>query len=166
MLCFVCIPFTTTCLKSTFSSGVCPFKGELGFQLAKNLSANSKITSITILQDAACKMESEPFVSYASDIPDVRIVTSDLTDESMTADDMQKLLGERYDYVWDNASKGAVGAGKAVVDCAKAWNSKLLTYVSSAGVYQPDDVVSYVISFCISMSDPFITLLLFTIVDQ
>lgn len=114
--------------------------GELGFQLAKNLSANSKITSITILQDAACKKDSEPFASYASDIPDVRIVASDLTDESMTADDMQKLLGERYDYVWDNASKGAVGAGKAVVDCAKAWNSKLLTYVSSAGIYQPDDV--------------------------
>lgn len=27
-----------------------------------------------------------------------------------------------------------------MVDCAKAWDSKLLTYVSSAGIYQPDDV--------------------------
>jgi len=113
--------------------------GELGFQLAKNLSSNSKITSITILQDSACNDAKEPFVSYASDIPDVKIVKADLTDESMTAEDVQKLLGQSYDYVWDNASKGAVGAGKAVVDCAKAWDSKLLTYVSSAGIYQPDD---------------------------
>lgn len=115
-------------------------QGELGFQLAKNLSTNSKITSITILQDSACKDSSEPFASYATDIPDVKIVKADLADESMTADDMQSLLGGSYEYVWDNASKGAVGAGKAVVDCAKSWNSKLLTYVSSAGIYQPDDV--------------------------
>mmetsp|Transcript_15987 Transcript_15987/g.24236 ORF Transcript_15987/g.24236 Transcript_15987/m.24236 type:complete len:362 (+) Transcript_15987:2-1087(+) len=114
--------------------------GELGFQLAKNLSSNSKISSITILQDSACSDSKEPFVSYASDIPDVKVVKADLADESMTAEDMQKLLGQSYEYVWDNASKGAVGAGKAVVDCAKAWDSKLLTYVSSAGIYQPDDV--------------------------
>lgn len=115
--------------------------GELGFQLAKNLSSNSKITSITILQDSACNDAKEPFVSYASDIPDVKIVKADLADESLTSSDLQTLLGQSYDYVWDNASKGAVGAGKAVVDCAKDWNCKLLTYVSSAGIYKPDDVV-------------------------
>merc|ERR1719203_2098917 len=114
--------------------------GELGFQLAKNLSSNSKITSITILQDSACSDSKEPFASYAADLPAAKIVKADLSDESMTAEDMQKLLGDSYDYVWDNASKGAVGAGKAVVDCAKSWDSKLLTYVSSAGIYQPDDV--------------------------
>ncbi|KAL9191222.1 hypothetical protein ACHAXT_000928 [Thalassiosira profunda] len=114
--------------------------GELGFQLAKNLSSNPKIASITILQDAACNDAKEPFVSYASDIPDVKVVKADLTDEEMTAEKLQELLGQSYDYVWDNASKGAVGAGKAVVDCAKAWDSKLLTYVSSAGIYTPDDV--------------------------
>ena len=119
----------------------------MGFQLAKNLSSNSKITSITILQDSACNDAKEPFASYASDIPDVKIVKADLADESMSSDEMQKLLdGKSFDYVWDNASKGAVGAGKAVVDCAKAWDSKLLTYVSSAGIYQPDDVVC--ICFC------------------
>ena len=123
--------------------------GELGFQLAKNLSSNSKITSITILQDSACNDSKEPFASYASDIPDVKIVKADLADESMSSDDMQKLLdGKSFDYVWDNASKGAVGAGKAVVDCAKAWNSKLLTYVSSAGIYQPDDVVCIFLQCC------------------
>lgn len=116
--------------------------GELGFQLAKNLSSNSKITSITILQDAACNDSKEPFASYVSDIPHVKIVKADLADESMTAEDMQSLLGgQSYEYVWDNASKDATGAGKAVVDCAKAWNSKLLTYVSSAGIYKPDGVV-------------------------
>jgi len=115
--------------------------GELGLTLSKQLSTNPKITSITILQDDACNDEKEPFVSYSSDIPDVNIVKANLADEEMTADDMQKLLGHKsFDYVWDNCSKGAVGAGKAVIDCAKAWDSKLLTYVSSAGIYQPDDV--------------------------
>lgn len=113
--------------------------GELGFQLAKNLSSNPKITSITILQDDACKDSKEPFASYATDIPDVRVVKASLGDESMTAADIQALLGQSYDYVWDNASKGAEGAGKAVVDCAKEWNSKLLVYVSSAGIYKPKD---------------------------
>ena len=80
---------------------------------------------------------------YESDIPNVNIIKADLSDVSMTANDMQTLLGEsEFDYVWDNESKGASGAGKAVVDCAKQWKSKLLTYVSSAGVYQPNDVVS------------------------
>ncbi len=117
--------------------------GELGFQLAKILSSNSKITSITILQDAACNDSMEPFVSYASDIPHVRVVKADLADNTMTAEDMQQLLGgESFDYVWDNASKDPTGAGKSVVDCAKMWNSKLLTYVSSAGVYKPDGVAS------------------------
>ena len=114
--------------------------GELGFQLAKNLSSNPKITSITILQDSACNDAKEPFASYSSDIPNVKIVKADLADESMTAATVQSLLGDSYDYIWDNASKGASGAGKAVLDCAKEWNSKLLTYVSSAGIYKPDDV--------------------------
>ena len=114
--------------------------GELGFQLAKNLQSNPKITSITILQDSACNDAKEPFVSYASDIPNVNIIKADLADESMTAADMQSLLKQPFDYVWDNSSKGAVGAGKAVIDSAKEWNSKLLTYVSSAGIYQPNDV--------------------------
>jgi len=114
--------------------------GELGFQLAKNLSSNPKITSITILQDSACNDSKEPFKSYSTDIPSVKIVKADLADESMTAATIQSLLGDSYDYVWDNASKGASGCGKAVVDCAKSWNSKLLTYVSSAGIYKPNDV--------------------------
>jgi len=114
--------------------------GELGFQLAKNLSSNPKISSITILQDSACNDSKQPFASYASDIPNVNVVKADLADESMTAADMQSLLKQPYDYVWDNASKGAVGAGKAVIDSAKEWNSKLLTYVSSAGIYKPNDV--------------------------
>lgn len=117
--------------------------GELGFQLAKNLSSNPKITSITILQDSACKDSKEPFCSYATDIPDVRVVKANLADESMTAADVQTLLGEgeAFEYVWDNASKGAEGtAGKAIIDSAKNWNSKLLTYVSSAGIYKPNGV--------------------------
>lgn len=115
--------------------------GELGFQLAKNLQSNPKITSITILQDKACNDSKEPFASYATDIPNVEVIKADLADETMTAADMQALLKQQsFDYVWDNASKGAVGAGKAVIDSAKEWDSKLLTYVSSAGIYQPNDI--------------------------
>jgi nucleoside-diphosphate-sugar epimerase len=112
--------------------------GELGYQLAKNLKTNPKITSITILQDDACKDTKEPFKSYASDLPDVKIIKAPLGDEQLTADTLKFMLeGQRFDYIWDNASKGASGAGKAVVDCAKDWGCKLLTYVSSAGAYKP-----------------------------
>lgn len=107
--------------------------------MAKKLSTNEKITSITILQDDACNDEKEPFKSYASDLPDVKIVKASLSDESMSADDLKTLLGgETFDYVWDNASKGPVGAGKAICDSAKDWGVKLFTYVSSAGMYVPD----------------------------
>lgn len=114
--------------------------GELGFQLARTLSSHPKITSITILQDDACDDTKEPFQSYSSDIADVKIVKASLGDD-MTADRLQELLGvdTTFDYVWDNASKGPVGAGKAVCDAAKNWNCKLFTYVSSAGMYQPSD---------------------------
>ena len=113
-----------------------------GFQLAKNLQSNSKITSITILQDDACNDEKEPFKSYSSDIPDVKIVKASLADESMTAESLQSILGSdsTFDYVWDNASKKPEGAGKAICDCAKTWNKKVFTYVSSSGMYQPEGV--------------------------
>lgn len=115
--------------------------GELGYQLAKTLSSNPKITSITILQDDACNDEKAPFNSYASDLPDVKIIKAPLADESITADTLQKILGGRdakFEYVWDNASKAPEGAGKAICDCAKEWDVKLFTYVSSAGIYKPD----------------------------
>jgi hypothetical protein len=118
--------------------------GELGYQLARNLSSNAKISSITILQDSACNPAKEPFASYSSDLPNVRVVEADLGDESTTAEDIMSLLGGRtYDYVWDNASKGDTGVGKGMVDCAKAWNSRMLVYVSSAGIYKPDGTVGF-----------------------
>ena len=113
--------------------------GELGYQLAKVLERNEKVDSITILQDEACKEDSEPFKSYSTDLPSVKIVNAPLGDATMTAESVQSLLGDgaSFDYVWDNASKDAEGAGKAVCDCAKSWNVKLLIYVSSAGMYKP-----------------------------
>jgi len=57
----------------------------------------------------------------------------------MSAYTMKTILGgQRFDYIWDNASKGAEGTGKAVIDCAREWGCRLLTYVSSAGAYTPD----------------------------
>jgi nucleoside-diphosphate-sugar epimerase len=110
-----------------------------GYQLAKTLATNDKITSITILQDDACNDEKEPFKSYATDLPNVKIVKASLGDESMTSADLQSILGDaKFEYVWDNASKGPVGSGKAICDCAKEWDVKLFTYVSSAGMYKTD----------------------------
>lgn len=119
--------------------------GELGYQLAKKLSTNSKISSITILQDDACNDSKEPFKSYETDLPNVRVVKAGLSDESMTSKEMESLLGagNSFEYVWDNASKGPVGAGKAICDCAKEWNTKIFTYVSSAGMYQPGSDASF-----------------------
>ena len=74
------------------------------------------------------------------------VIKANLSDEMMTALDLQTLLGGNdvsFDYVWDNASKAPTGAGKACLDCAKSWLEKdtnklqLYVYVSSAGVYQP-----------------------------
>jgi len=66
----------------------------------------------------------------------------------MTMGDVQALLGEgqSYAYVWDNASKKPEGAAKAIADCAASWSDgtvKLYTYVSSAGMYQPDDTTVF-----------------------
>ncbi len=136
--------------------------GELGYQLARALSSDARISSITILQDSGRNPAKEPFASYASDLPGVRVVEADLGDESTTAEDLASKLsggGEdvAYDYVWDNASKGDTGAGRAVVDCAKAWKSRMLVYVSSAGIYKPDGVASasVVLSFFYFVADFF-----------
>eukprot|EP00529_Nitzschia_sp_RCC80_P031736 CAMPEP_0113458142 /NCGR_PEP_ID=MMETSP0014_2-20120614/9768_1 /TAXON_ID=2857 /ORGANISM="Nitzschia sp." /LENGTH=355 /DNA_ID=CAMNT_0000349653 /DNA_START=118 /DNA_END=1185 /DNA_ORIENTATION=- /assembly_acc=CAM_ASM_000159 len=121
--------------------------GELGFQLAKTLATNEKIDKITILQDDACDESKEPFCSYATDLPSdkVSVIKASLGDESVTAEQLQSLLGDgaTFDYVWDNNSKGPVGAGKAICDCCKNWNVKLYTYVSSAGMYQPNDQTTF-----------------------
>ena len=115
--------------------------GELGYQLAKNLQANFKdtITSITILQDDACNDEKEPFKSYGDLGDDVKIIKAALGDDTLTAESIQSILGEdeSFEYIWDNASKKPEGVGKAICDCAKTWDPKLYTYVSSAGMYQP-----------------------------
>jgi nucleoside-diphosphate-sugar epimerase len=116
--------------------------GELGFQLAKKLATIDKIDSITILQDDACKDDKEPFCSYATDLPaHVTVIKASLGDESVDADTLQSWLGTdaKFEYVYDNHSKGPVGSGKAICDCAKNWGCRLYTYVSSAGMYQPDE---------------------------
>jgi NAD dependent epimerase/dehydratase family len=120
--------------------------GELGYQLAKVLVQHEKISSVTILQDEARKEKSEPFASYSTDLPTVSVITAPLGDESMTSAELQSRLGGPYatfDYVWDNASKGDTGAGKAVIDCARSWNVKLHCYVSSAGMYKPSSGTAF-----------------------
>jgi len=108
--------------------------GELGYQLAKVLSSDASVSSVTILQDDACKDASEPFASYASDLPDVTVVKAPLSsDEDMTADDINAALGGKsFEYVFDNASKGPKGAGKAIADCSKAWGTKVRTILPAS----------------------------------
>ena len=114
-----------------------------GFQLAKKLADSDKIDSVTILQDKACNLESEPFKSYSSEIPDVDVVFAELADESLDTTAMQELLGgenAKFEYIYDNFSKGPEGSSKALCDIAKGWGCvKLYTYVSSAGMYQPTE---------------------------
>lgn len=121
--------------------------GWTGYQLAKKLTESGKIDSITILQDKACNLESEPFKSYASDIPDVDVIFADLGDESLgDAAAMQDLLGgdSKFEYIYDNYSKGPEGSSKALCDIAKGWDCvKLYTYISSAGMYQPTDATEF-----------------------
>lgn len=103
-------------------------------------------SSITILQDDACNDEKEPFKSYTTDIPNVKVIKANLADDdSMTTDTIQSLLGgASFDYVWDNSSKKPVGAGKLICElAANSWNTKLYTYVSSAGMYQPDESTTF-----------------------
>lgn len=114
--------------------------GEIGYQLAKTLKDHPKITSVTILQDDACNMDKEPFKSYMSDLADVNVIYGNLNYPEMTTSDFQGILGgrdEKFDYVWDNASKGTDATSKALCECAKNWNTKVFTYVSSAGMYKP-----------------------------
>jgi nucleoside-diphosphate-sugar epimerase len=116
--------------------------GELGYHIAKTLESQyaNMITSVTLLQDSACKDSAEPFKSYATDLPNVKVIKAPLGDESMTSESLATYLqNARFDYVWDNASKGPTGAGKALCDLAKAWDPKLFCYVSSAGMYTPAD---------------------------
>lgn len=120
--------------------------GELGFQLAKKLADSDKIDSITILQDKACNLEAEPFKSYSSDIPDVNVIFAELGDESLDTVAMQELLGSdnKFEYIYDNFSKGPEGSSKALCDVAKDWDCvKLYTYISSAGMYQPTDETEF-----------------------
>jgi len=121
--------------------------GEIGFQLAKKLSTNDKIDSITILQDDVCDMKSEPFKSYASLPDDVTVVYAKLGDKSVDAKIMQRWLGGddvKFQYIYDNYSKGPEGSSKSLLDCVNNWGDcKLYTYVSSAGIYQATDKTEF-----------------------
>jgi len=117
--------------------------GEIGFQLAKTLQSNPKISSITILQDDDYDRESEPFISYVTDIPDVSVIEAPLTNTKymeVNVAGLQGVLGgrdARFDYIFDNYSKGVEDWSGPILECAKNWGVKLYTYVSSAGMYKP-----------------------------
>lgn len=121
--------------------------GELGYQLAKVLKEeyNEKIDKITILQDEDCDMEREPFRSYLEDLEGVEVNYLPISNGADWIDMhfMQNMLGgskEKFDYVFDNASKKPAGEYQALVDCAAAWdNLKMYCYVSSAGMYTPEE---------------------------
>mmetsp|Transcript_21166 Transcript_21166/g.29923 ORF Transcript_21166/g.29923 Transcript_21166/m.29923 type:complete len:381 (-) Transcript_21166:121-1263(-) len=120
--------------------------GELGYQIAKLLDADSRITNITLLQDVNADYDKEPFKSYPTDLPNV-VVNSIPFEEWIDEFTMQNMLGggeSKWDYIFDNCSKSPTGAHKAFVDCAAKWGTvKLYCYVSSAGMYQPTDSTEF-----------------------
>mmetsp|Transcript_27000 Transcript_27000/g.41423 ORF Transcript_27000/g.41423 Transcript_27000/m.41423 type:complete len:373 (-) Transcript_27000:136-1254(-) len=120
--------------------------GELGYQIAKLLDADSRITNITLLQDVDADFDKEPFKSYPSDLPNV-VVNSVPFEEWIDEFTMQNMLGGascQWEYIFDNCSKNPTGAHKAFVDCAAKWGTvKLYCYVSSAGMYQPSSTTEF-----------------------
>lgn len=114
--------------------------GELGFQVAQLLSKDNHY--VTILQDRAANFDKEPFTSYESDLANCKIVKADLSSD-LSREDLNQLLGNAvsFDYVFDNFSKGPEGTAKACADlAASSWKVQLYIYVSSAGVYVPNDI--------------------------
>lgn len=121
--------------------------GELAYQLGKVLQNDykDKIDKITILQDDDCDMDQEPFKSYHTDLEGIEVNSLPISSGGDFIDKyfMQNMLGgakEKYEYIFDNASKKPTGAYKALVDCAADWGTlKMYCYVSSAGMYTPDE---------------------------
>eukprot|EP00980_Cylindrotheca_fusiformis_P002206 scaffold504_cov109-Cylindrotheca_fusiformis.AAC.12 len=89
-------------------------------------------------------MDQEPFKSYHTDLEGIEVNFLPISSGGDFIDKhfMQNMLGgskEKFDYVFDNASKKPSGPYKALVDCAADWDTvKLYCYVSSAGMYTPD----------------------------
>jgi nucleoside-diphosphate-sugar epimerase len=121
-----------------------------GFQLAKKLATRDNIDSVVILQDDACNNAKEPFSLYGTDLPSsVTVIRAPLADESVDATTVQSWLnnGEdenvKFEYIFDNFSQGPQKGGKAICDCAQQWNCQLYVYVSSAGMYQPNEYTTF-----------------------
>ena len=73
--------------------------GELGFHLAKDL-INKKVNDITILQDTAAKMSSQPFCEYNT-LTNVNIIPCDLSDTNAIE---TALNNKSFKYMIDNFS--------------------------------------------------------------
>ncbi len=102
--------------------------GELGFHLAKDLIKNGKANDITILQDTAAKMSSQPFCEYTS-LTNVNIIPCDLSDTTAVE---SALNGKSYKYMIDNFSKD-ISTVETLLKCSEDY-----LYVSSGGMYIGD----------------------------
>jgi nucleoside-diphosphate-sugar epimerase len=89
---------------------------------------------------------------YGTDLPSiVNVIRAPLGDESVDATRMQSWLNNgdeentKFEYIFDNFSQGPQqgGSSKAICDCAKQWNCQLYVYVSSAGMYQPNEYTTF-----------------------
>ena len=101
--------------------------GELGFHLAKDL-INKKVNDITILQDTAAKMSSQPFCEYNT-LTNVNIIPCDLSDTNAIE---TALNNKSFKYMIDNFSK-EINTVKTLLKCSEDY-----LYVSSGGMYKGD----------------------------
>jgi len=134
--------------------------GEIGYELAKTLVAQSPDLEVIMLQDK-CNYEKAPFSSY-QDLKDLGVKIYDTEFEQLIENENKKnnsdsdsnnnsnnnnnnnekdqdqdflsmLHGKQIDYIIDNYSKGKQ---EVFIELAKKSNTKQYLFVSSAGMYK------------------------------
>jgi len=107
--------------------------GEIGFHLAKQLTAKGK--SVTILHEGAGPNAKEAHRAYGELDSSVKVVWGgDLSDASAS---LGMLNGASFDAVVDNWSKSPELI-TPYAEAAKGWGVSNYAYVSSAGMYTPE----------------------------
>jgi nucleoside-diphosphate-sugar epimerase len=107
--------------------------GEIGYHLAKQLS--SKGLAVTLLQDAAAKLDKPPFNDYEvlKAKHGVEVVSCKLEDPAEIKD---KLAGRKFTHVFDNFAKDRATAETVAGLATAGWDVKSYAYVSSGGMYK------------------------------
>jgi len=102
--------------------------GEIGFHMAKQLKG--KGLDVVLMQDAAAKMDKNPFNAYSE--LGVEVVTADLANREEV---QSKVAGKSFTHVFDNFAKDVSTCTLGEV-AKNTWGVKSYVYVSSGGMYE------------------------------